>query len=125
MTYLDDRGAIAGKLASDEIVPACRSWARSSRRATTCASFELGRGEIVGNINFLMRVPVEADGSTTIADGVSGPGKFVDLRAERRRNRGPLQLPPNAQPVQRIQPDADPLRGATTPDSATHPPRED
>jgi urea carboxylase-associated protein 1 len=47
------------------------------------ATFGLGRNEIVGNVNFFMNVPVEADGSTAIADGISGPGKFVDLRAER------------------------------------------
>jgi urea carboxylase-associated protein 1 len=47
------------------------------------AKFGLGRTAIVGNINFFMSVPVEADGCTAIADGISGPGKFVDLRAER------------------------------------------
>jgi urea carboxylase-associated protein 1 len=45
--------------------------------------FGLGRSEIVGNVNFFMNVPVERDGRTAIADGVSRPGSLVDLRAER------------------------------------------
>ncbi len=42
----------------------------------------LDKGDIVPNINFFMNVPVTADGQLTFADGVSGPGKYVELRAE-------------------------------------------
>ena len=35
------------------------------------------------NINFFMNVPLTPDGSLTFADGVSAPGKYVELRAER------------------------------------------
>jgi urea carboxylase-associated protein 1 len=35
------------------------------------------------NINFFMNVPVTADGGLTFADGVSAPGKHVQVRAER------------------------------------------
>lgn len=35
------------------------------------------------NINFFMNVPLTADGSLTFEDGVSAPGKYVELRAER------------------------------------------
>lgn len=42
----------------------------------------LGGKDIVANINFFMYVPVEADGSMAIVDGLSKPGDFVDLRAE-------------------------------------------
>jgi urea carboxylase-associated protein 1 len=35
------------------------------------------------NINFFMNVPVTADGGLSFADGVSAPGKHVELRAER------------------------------------------
>jgi urea carboxylase-associated protein 1 len=35
------------------------------------------------NINFFMNVPLTADGSLTFEDGVSAPGKHVELRAER------------------------------------------
>ncbi len=42
----------------------------------------LGRRDIVPNINWFMRVPVNADGSAAIALGVSPPGCQVALRAE-------------------------------------------
>ena len=45
--------------------------------------FGLGRNEIVSNINFFMHVPVESDGKMAIVDGLSRPGHFVELRAER------------------------------------------
>ena len=45
--------------------------------------FGLGRNEIVANVNFFMRVPVEPDGRVAIVDGISKAGSYVDLRAER------------------------------------------
>jgi uncharacterized protein len=42
----------------------------------------LGKRDVVGNINWFMNVPVEADGALGIVDGISGSGKYVDLRAE-------------------------------------------
>jgi len=42
----------------------------------------LGKRDLVGNINWFMNVPVEADGSLGIVDGLSAPGKYVELRAE-------------------------------------------
>jgi urea carboxylase-associated protein 1 len=39
--------------------------------------------DIPANVNFFMNVPVRPDGSTEIVDGLSGPGDYVDLRAER------------------------------------------
>jgi uncharacterized protein len=41
----------------------------------------LGKRDMVPNINFFMNVPVEADGSLGIVDGISAPGLSVDLRA--------------------------------------------
>ena len=38
--------------------------------------------DIVSNVNFFMNVPVEADGTLGIVDGISAPGLTVDLRAE-------------------------------------------
>ena len=38
---------------------------------------------IVGNVNFFMQVPIEAGGVAAVADKVSPPGSFVELRAER------------------------------------------
>ncbi|MBV9431427.1 MAG: DUF1989 domain-containing protein [Hyphomicrobiales bacterium] len=39
--------------------------------------------DIPANINFFMNVPVRPDGSTEIVDGLSEPGDYVDLRAEK------------------------------------------
>ncbi|KAA9106042.1 urea amidolyase associated protein UAAP2 [Microbacterium rhizomatis] len=47
------------------------------------ARWGLGARDLVSNINWFMNVPVEADGSLGIVDGMSGPGKRVALRAER------------------------------------------
>ncbi len=48
------------------------------------ANLTQGRGkrDMVSNINFFMNVPVEADGTLGIVDGISAPGLSVDLRAE-------------------------------------------
>jgi hypothetical protein len=43
--------------------------------------FGLTKRDLTHNINFFMNVPVSADGSLTFADGVSGPGKYVELSA--------------------------------------------
>jgi len=42
----------------------------------------MGKRDMVSNINWFMNVPVEADGSLGIVDGISAPGKYVDCRAE-------------------------------------------
>ncbi len=41
----------------------------------------LGKRDITSNINFFMNVPVEGE-RLTFADGVSAPGKYVEMRAE-------------------------------------------
>jgi urea carboxylase-associated protein 1 len=38
--------------------------------------------DMVSNVNWFMNVPVEADGALGIVDGISAPGKSLDLRAE-------------------------------------------
>jgi uncharacterized protein len=38
--------------------------------------------DITSNINFFMNVPVTPDGKLTFEDGISDPGKYVELRAE-------------------------------------------
>jgi urea carboxylase-associated protein 1 len=38
--------------------------------------------DIVSNINFFMNVPVTPEGALTFEDGISAPGKYVELRAE-------------------------------------------
>ncbi len=46
------------------------------------APFNMGRRDIVPNINFFMRVPVQIEGAAAIARGDSLPGAYVELRAE-------------------------------------------
>ena len=42
----------------------------------------LEKRDITANINFFMNVPVTPDGGLTFEDGVSGPGRYVEMRAE-------------------------------------------
>lgn len=44
-------------------------------------SLGLSKRDLSHNINFFMNVPVTPDGGLTFADGVSGPGQYVELRA--------------------------------------------
>ncbi|MCR6475982.1 urea carboxylase-associated family protein [Variovorax sp. ZS18.2.2] len=46
------------------------------------ADIGLGKRDLVPNINFFMNVPVTPEGGLRFDDGVSGPGKYVELRAE-------------------------------------------
>ena len=42
----------------------------------------LSKRDITPNINFFMNVPVTPDGKLTFEDGISAPGKYVEMRAE-------------------------------------------
>ena len=42
----------------------------------------LSKRDITHNINFFMNVPVTREGGLEFADGISAPGKYVELRAE-------------------------------------------
>ena len=46
------------------------------------ARWGMGKRDIVSNVNFFMNVPVEADGTLGIVDGLSAPGKSLTLRAD-------------------------------------------
>jgi urea carboxylase-associated protein 1 len=46
------------------------------------AQHGLGKRDMVSNINWFMNVPVENDGALGIVDGISAPGKYIDLKAE-------------------------------------------
>jgi urea carboxylase-associated protein 1 len=46
------------------------------------AHYGLGKRDITHNINFFMNVPVTGDGGLTFEDGISAPGKYVELRAQ-------------------------------------------
>lgn len=44
--------------------------------------FGLSKRDITHNINFFMNVPVSSDGGLSFADGISGAGKYVEMKAE-------------------------------------------
>ena len=63
-----------------EHMHACRD---SFIRAIQDYGHDLDKRDIVPNINFFMNVPVTPEGHLTFADGVSAPGYYVEMRAER------------------------------------------
>jgi len=46
------------------------------------ADIGMTKRDLAPNINFFMNVPVTPDGGLTFEDGVSAPGKYVEMRAE-------------------------------------------
>jgi len=46
------------------------------------ANVGLGKRDLAPNVNFFMNVPVTPEGGLRFADGVSAPGKYVELHAE-------------------------------------------
>lgn len=42
----------------------------------------MGKRDLPSNINFFMNVPVTPEGGLSFADGVSGAGRYVEMRAE-------------------------------------------
>jgi uncharacterized protein len=58
---------------------ACRS---SFLKALIQAENGMDKRDIGNNINFFMNVPVTPEGKLTFEDGISEPGKYVEVRAE-------------------------------------------
>lgn len=44
--------------------------------------YDMSKRDITHNINFFMNVPVTPEGGLTFEDGISAPGKYVEMRAE-------------------------------------------
>ncbi|MDX1734320.1 MAG: urea carboxylase-associated family protein [Halioglobus sp.] len=44
--------------------------------------YGIGKRDIAHNINFFMNVPITAEGGLTFEDGISAPGKYVELQAQ-------------------------------------------
>jgi urea carboxylase-associated protein 1 len=59
----------------DNFLLALARWGKQYNR-------EFSKRDLSSNINFFMNVPVTPDGKLTFADGVSGPGRYVEMRAE-------------------------------------------
>ncbi len=58
---------------------ACRdSWLLALQEHEDCG---LTKADITHNINFFMNVPVSPEGGLEFADGISAPGKYVELQA--------------------------------------------
>lgn len=49
---------------------------------TACEQLGMGKRDIPSNINFFMNVPVTEQGSLEFVDGISAPGKYVEMRAD-------------------------------------------
>ena len=47
-----------------------------------CEHLGMSKRDIPSNINFFMNVPVSEEGGLDFADGVSAPGKYVEMQAE-------------------------------------------
>lgn len=43
---------------------------------------DFGKRDLASNINFFMNVPVTPQGKLTFADGISAPGRYVEMKAE-------------------------------------------
>ena len=51
-------------------------------RALAESDTGLGKRDLTSNINFFMNVPLTPEGGLTFEDGISGAGKYVEMRAE-------------------------------------------
>ena len=61
----------------------CRDSFMHALNHCDCATHRnMTKRDITANINFFMNVPVTADGELSFADGISGAGKYVEMRAE-------------------------------------------
>ena len=58
------------------------TWGCQQNFEKELAKHGMGETDIAANVNFFMYVPVREDGHIAIADGLSKPGDYVDLRAE-------------------------------------------
>ena len=63
-----------------------KKFMHNCRDSFMLAMARYGRGmtkrDLVNNINFFMNVPVTPEGGLSFEDGVSGPGRYVEMRAE-------------------------------------------
>ena len=63
-----------------------KKYMHNCRDSFLLALARYGRGmskrDLASNINFFMNVPVTPEGKLSFEDGVSGPGRYVEMRAE-------------------------------------------
>ncbi|MFZ5892108.1 MAG: urea amidolyase associated protein UAAP2 [Myxococcota bacterium] len=49
--------------------------------ALACHTRDMSKRDLTANINFFMNVPVTPEGKLTFEDGISAPGRYVELQA--------------------------------------------
>jgi hypothetical protein len=49
--------------------------------ALSCCTHGMTKRDITANVNFFMNVPVTPEGKLTFEDGISGSGRYVEMRA--------------------------------------------
>ena len=63
-----------------------KRYMHACRQSFVKAAIQWGRGlskrDLTSNINFFMNVALTPEGGLTFEDGISGPGKYVEMRAE-------------------------------------------
>ena len=64
----------------NSFLKAITEWGHGTSRSG--AMLEMDKRDITSNINFFMNVPVTPEGRLTFEDGISEPGKYVEMRAE-------------------------------------------
>lgn len=50
--------------------------------ALACCTRDMGKRDLTANVNFFMNVPLTPEGKLSFEDGISGPGRYVEFRAE-------------------------------------------
>jgi uncharacterized protein len=61
----------------------CRDSFMHALNTCECATHRhMSKRDITANINFFMNVPVTSEGALSFANGISGAGKYVEMRAE-------------------------------------------
>jgi urea carboxylase-associated protein 1 len=50
--------------------------------ALACCTRDMSKRDLTANVNFFMNVPVTKEGGLTFEDGISGPNRYVEFRAD-------------------------------------------
>jgi len=67
-----------------------------------CQQLSMSKRDLSSNINFFMNVPVTEEGGLEFVDGISAPGKYVEMQAEMDVVVIDLKLPATQQSLQRL-----------------------
>lgn len=60
----------------------CRDTFMAAMDQLKLEGLKFEKRDVVSNINFFMNVPVTPEGRLTFEDGISAPGKYVEMRAD-------------------------------------------